>query len=152
MQLRVMGVIASAWVLSLTLLSPSAVLAAEQDEREKLAKDIKELQIEEVKALEICFQATQASYEAETVTLDVLLMTSRALLKGELRTADNDAQRLEAFQRALKRTQNIERKVYSLFETSSKGGEAKEYYLAKSARLRAEVELKKQQLKIAKKN
>ena len=92
-------------------------------------------------------QATQAAFEAQTVTFDQWVYASVALKDAKLGVATDDTARIAALDEALERASNMEKKIELLYNVGTKGGEAAQYALAQRVRLDAEIELYREQLK-----
>jgi chemotaxis protein histidine kinase CheA len=88
-------------------------------------------------AAQKAWEATQASYEVGTTTLERLHYWSKELLLAERALAETNQEDLAAVLRYWKRTKHIYLKVRALFNTGTRGGETEKlatasYYLAEA--------------------
>jgi hypothetical protein len=93
------------------------------------------------------FESTRAAYEAETITLDQFIAATRGLKDAELAVAATAAERIKALEGCAERARQTEKRIKPLYEVGLKGGEAVHYAQAQHARLDAEIELYREQLK-----
>jgi len=138
--------------VGLLLIATATVAAPEKPDfkpEEKLEEKLKEVLHERVRIAVRCREATQAAFEAETVTLANLLDAMNALKDAELAVAVGPPQRLKALQRHLDALRQTERKTQLLYKVGTRGGEAAKYAHAKRERLSAEAELLEERIKQA---
>jgi outer membrane protein TolC len=100
-----------------------------------------------VETAQLCFDATQAAYQAETVTVDQLITAMNNLVDAKLAVARTPQEEIAALEEHVKNTQNLEQKIKQLYDVGSRGGEADVYALAKFTRETAQISLLKARLK-----
>ncbi len=128
-------------------------LAPDQEssaDRKKAQAEIDKLRHERLDAAKMFFEATRASYETDTVTFDQLAKANRTLFEVELDLALTPQQRMAAYQRALTAAQAMEAKIKALFDVAARGGEVDKLALAKTERLKFEIELAREKAASAK--
>jgi len=146
------SIVLTACVGLLLIATATTVAAPEKSDgkaEEKLEERLKEVLHERVRIAVRCRDATQAAFEAESVTLANLLDAMNALKDAELAVAVGPAQRLEVLQRHLDALRQTERKTQLLYNVGTKGGEAAKYAHAQRERLSAEAELLEEKIKQA---
>jgi outer membrane protein TolC len=112
-----------------------------------LEEQLQELLHERVKTAQRAMDATQAAFEAQTVTLLGVVEAANKLVEAKLAIATTGAQRIEALEQHLQRAQQTEQKIEVLYKVGARGGEAKEHATAKRERQSAEIALIQAQLK-----
>ncbi len=99
-----------------------------------------------VQTAQLALEAMQAAFEAETVTLDVLMDASLKLAEAQVAVASKPEEEIAALQNCVERAKQTEANIKKLFEVGTKGGAAKDYYSAKRERESAEVAVLKAQI------
>jgi hypothetical protein len=92
-------------------------------------------------------EATQAAFDAETTTLDVLTLALNQANKAELALARTPAEEVAALTKHLALMRDLETRIEALFNQGTRGGEASQFYHAKRERQSAEIALIKARLK-----
>jgi hypothetical protein len=109
-------------------------------------KRLAELLKERVTTAERAADATQAAFEAATVTLDVLIDAVNKLGQARFDAATSNAGRLEALEKQVDQLRKIEERILALYRIGARGGEAKDHAMAKRELQSAEIALLKLQL------
>jgi beta-lactamase regulating signal transducer with metallopeptidase domain len=86
---------------------------------------------EMIDAAKKAFSASQAAYDAGTITMDNVYVWSRHWLQASLAGATNQKQRLDGYLDHRARMMQLFKKTSALFHAGSKGGEADKYYATK---------------------
>jgi hypothetical protein len=107
----------------------------------ELEQQLQGLLDDRVKTADRCVQATQAAYEAETVTLDRLLAAFENLKEARLAVAGSQAAIIDALEQHVDRLQNTHKKIELLYEVGAKGGEVTQMTEVKFAYETAQIEL-----------
>lgn len=138
-----------ACVLTFPMGATVALCAAPQEDESKaeLEKQLQRLLHERVATAERGKDAVQAAFEAETVTLDVLVEATNKLLDARLAIAATPAEEIDALEKRLESMQEIEQKIKVLYQFGIRGGEAKEYATMQRERQTAQIALIRARLK-----
>lgn len=124
--------------------TPPAEAATAQDKPKPTASQTRaQKMVDEALA---AFEANQAAYDAETVTMDRLYDWSLRWMRAAQIAAVNDEQNTAAIQSHLNRMQNLQKKIAALYNLGTRGGEAKEmraanFYVAEAERWLAEADV-----------
>jgi hypothetical protein len=148
--MTIRGIIAAAVCALLLAGGVSALSGAgteQGDSKAALEKQLQELLEDRVKSAERAVEAFQAAFEAQTCTLDVFIEAANKLVEARLAVATTPAQEIAALEKHLERMQAIEQKILVLYKIGARGGEAKEYAMAKRERQSAEIALIEARLK-----
>jgi hypothetical protein len=136
--------------VSLVVCGVSVLSGADEDvgqSKAALENRLQELLKERVTTAERAVEATQAAFEAATVTLDVLIDCVNKLAEAELAVAATHAEKLAALEKRVASLLRIEEKIQALFNIGGRGGEAKDYAMAQRERQSAEIALIEARLK-----
>jgi hypothetical protein len=98
-----------------------------------------QLKQDRAKTAKACFEATQAAYDAGTITLDLVLTTAEKLRDAELAVAKDDKQRLKSLRAHLERIKPIRDKIQALQRMGARGGEAEKALFSELAYQDAEI-------------
>jgi hypothetical protein len=139
-------------VLCFVSLAGSTTCLAADDKQDdtrirSLEEQLKALLEYRVQTALLCLQATQAAFEAETVTLGDLLDAMNKFEDAELSMVTKPEQQLDIMKRHVTRLQQVEKKIELLYRVGTKGGEVKEYSLVKRERESAEIAVLKARIK-----
>jgi len=135
---RSMAAVAGGLIVVLVLVGLTDAQTANPLEEKLLA--------DRVAAAQLQFDRVRAGYEAETVTLDLLLQAASQLETSELAVAKTNEARIAARLRYLGTVRQIEEKIEALYRVGARGGEVEKYAMAKLNRQTAEIGLIRQQL------
>jgi hypothetical protein len=140
--------------LSLILLGSARTLAMAADEEKNadsaaMKRQLHELLSKRVQTAMTSLDSMQAAYEAETATLDQLVMTMNNLVEAKLAIARTPQEEIAALEEHLTRAKQMEHKIELLYQAGSRGGEANQYSFIKFTRESAEISLLKARLKVA---
>ena len=106
-------------------------LASLLKEREALAKKF--------------YVACTAAYNAETVTLDLLIGARRELLEAELDLATGSAAKIKVLERHVDLAKQVENKIEALYKAGARGGEVEKHMAAKLDRVKLQIDLERLQ-------
>jgi hypothetical protein len=115
-----------------------------------LEKLLQQLLQERVKTAERATDSLQAAFDAQAVTLDMLVEAVNKLCKARLEIATTPAEEIDALEKRFKHMTEIEHKVETLYKIGARGGEEKEYTMAKRERESAQIDLIRARLKAMK--
>jgi len=87
------------------------------------------------------YDAMNAAFEAENVTLDTLIDAANKLVAAELAVATKPEATIAAWQRHVDRMRDREQKIKALYDLGSRGGEVKEYFSIKREHENAQISL-----------
>jgi hypothetical protein len=138
--------------LCLVILAVSTTLLIADDKQNDMSirlleEQLKALLEERVQTAFLCLSATQAAFEAETVSLGDLLDAMEKLENAELSMVTKPEQEIATMKRHVTRLQQVEKKIELLYRVGTKGGEAKEYSRVKRERESAEIAVLKARIK-----
>lgn len=111
--------------------------------------ELKRLLKERYNAALFAYKYTEAAYSNGTVTFDELTACCAKMLHAYLELSDKPADQIDAIERYLVFAKQTELKVFSLYKSQTKGGEADKYEKAKYMRLDAEIQLLRAKRKAA---
>ena len=103
---------------------------------------------ERVNVAVLCREATQAAYEAETVTLWQLIDAINGEKEAKL-AVSKGSERIKVLRSHLEQMQQLELRMKMLVQVGTTGGSAVNYPLAHRERLSAEIELLEEQIKLS---
>ena len=83
----------------------------------------------------------RAAFEADTVTLDVVIWAIDAAWKAELAAATTPAERIDAHVQHVQNLGQIKQKIEALWNVGARGGEAEKYAQAKYSVESAQIAL-----------
>jgi hypothetical protein len=113
----------------------------------EMKTQLNEMQCKRVETAQLCFDATQAAYGAETVTASQLITAMNNLVEAKLAVARSPLEEIAVLEEHVKHAQNVEKKIKVVYDVGSRRGEADTYTLAKFTRESAEISLLKARLK-----
>lgn len=97
---------------------------------------------ERVQVAQKLYFATQAAYEAQTVTLPQLIDARRELQAAELELTDQVGA-IKVLKKHMGLASQVEKKIEVLFKAGGVGGEAEKYLAARLDRVKVELELER---------
>jgi hypothetical protein len=98
-----------------------------------------ELLNERVAAARDFYDSVRASWERDTVTLDLCTLALRELRSAQLDAAKTQQARIAAHDVAIAAAKELEAKIERLYDTGARGGEAEKYGHIKEIRLETEI-------------
>ena len=134
-----------------SLVSSTNILTADDKQDDTsihlLEEQLKALLEERLQSAHLCLQATQAAFDAETVTLGELLGAMNKFMDAELSMVTKPEHQFDIMDRHAIRLKGLETKVELLYRVGTKGVEAKEYSRVKRERESAEIAVLKARIK-----
>jgi hypothetical protein len=115
--------------------------ADNEDNRQALENKLKQLVADRVESAKMTQMAVQAAFEAETVTMDLLVWATNAQFKADLAAAPTVDERIAAHAKRLQGFRLLFEKIKSLWEVGARGGESEKYSSAKYCMEDAEIAL-----------
>ena len=115
--------------------------------QKNLQAQLKDLLVQRRDILRASTQEIEKAYEADVLSLEQVLESQRELLRAELDLAQTKEQRIAVYRQLAKNLTKHESYVKALYEAERRGGEAFRYHQVKAARMGAEIDLLREQMK-----